>query len=297
MSTVTESAVEREPSDEAPVDERRRQPPGVGRAEADAVRPIVHQLAQVAVVAARHQSALGDHEHPRTEPADLVEHVARHEHASAVVAEPVEQRGQPSPLHRVEPGQRLVEDQHLGIVHECRGHLDPLAHPLGELADRLVADVGEVDLLERPPGHVVGLIDAVRLRRDRHELEGAHVVEQRVLLRHERHPAADRRDRGADRRRAVRPCPATASVSPHIIRNSVDLPAPFGPSSAVTPPLMAKLTSLTATTEPKNFDTPFTAIMPVSGAAGVVDRRPTVVAPSAGGRTRRWGEDRPVAGG
>ncbi len=62
---------------------------------------------------------------------------------------------------------------------------------------------------------------------------------------------------------------------------------------------MAKLTSLTATTEPKNFDAPFTAIMPVSGAAGVVDRSvaPVVAPDGAGGRTRRWGEDRPVVRG
>ncbi len=62
--------------------------------------------------------------------------------------------------------------------------------------------------------------------------------------------------------------PRDGGVSPHIIRNSVDLPAPFGPSRAVTPWSMAKLTSLTATTDPKNFDTSFTAIIPVSGGGG-----------------------------
>ncbi len=69
--------------------------------------------AQVAVVAAGDQATLRDHEHVRPEPSDLVEHVARHEHAASLVAEPVEQRDHPAPLHRVEPGERLVEDQHL----------------------------------------------------------------------------------------------------------------------------------------------------------------------------------------
>ena len=36
----------------------------------------------------------------------------------------------------------------------------------------------------------------------------------------------------------------------------VDLPAPFGPSSAVTPEPRAKLTSDTATTSPNHFETP-----------------------------------------
>ena len=44
----------------------------------------------------------------------------------------------------------------------------------------------------------------------------------------------------------------------------------------MTPPSTAKLTSLTATTDPKNFDTALTAIMPVSGdrrrGRGTLDR-------------------------
>ena len=174
------------------------------------MRPVVHQLAEVAIVAARHQSSLRDDEHPRPEPAHLVEHMARHEDTPTVVAEAMEERDEASTLDRVEAGERLVENQHLGVVHECRGHLDPLAHPLGELPDRLVADVGEIDLLERPPGHVVRPIDAVGPGGDRHELDGAQVVEQRVLLRHERDAAADVDDRAAGWRRAGARCPATA---------------------------------------------------------------------------------------
>src|SRR6056297_2472518 len=59
--------------------------------------------------------------------------------------------------------------------------------------------------------------------------------------------------------------PRDGGVRPQSIRNSVDLPAPFGPSSAVTPSSIPKLTSLTATTEPKNFDTVFAAIIPLGG--------------------------------
>jgi hypothetical protein len=40
------------------------------------------------------------------------------------------------------------------------------------------------------------------------------------------------------------------------MRNIVDLPAPFGPRSAVTPGPTSKLTSETATSGPNHFETP-----------------------------------------
>ena len=153
--------------------------------------PVVHQLAEVAVVAARDQATLRDHQHPRPDLGDLVEHVARHQHAPTFVAEAVEQRDHVASLHRVEAGERLVEDQHLGIVDQRRRHLDPLAHPLGELTDRLGADVGEFDQSERVAGGALGVADPVGPGRELEELAGAEVVEQGVLLRHERHASAD----------------------------------------------------------------------------------------------------------
>jgi len=44
------------------------------------------------------------------------------------------------------------------------------------------------------------------------------------------------------------------------MRNSVVLPAPFGPSSPVMPGMMSNVTSLTATTLPNQRDTPWTRI-------------------------------------
>ena len=79
------------------------------------------------------------------------------------------------------------------IVDERRSDLDPLAHALGELTDRLVADLVELDLFERPPcdrSDIVGF-DALGACRDGHELAGGQVIEERVLLRHEADRSAD----------------------------------------------------------------------------------------------------------
>ena len=57
-----------------------------------------------------------------------------------------------------------------------------------------------------------------------------------------------------------RTVPFEGLASPQSIRSIVDLPAPFGPSSAVIPGPMSKLTSETATTFPNHFETPRTSI-------------------------------------
>ena len=51
----------------------------------------------------------------------------------------------------------------------------------------------------------------------------------------------------------IRTVPCDGLASPHRIRNKVDLPAPLGPSRAVTPGPTSKLTSERATTEPNHF--------------------------------------------
>ena len=58
---------------------------------------------------------------------------------------------------------------------------------------------------------------------------------------------------------STRTVPCVGGVSPHITRNSVDLPAPFGPSNAVTPGPTENVTSDTATTSPNDLVTFVTA--------------------------------------
>ena len=69
---------------------------------------------------------------------------------------------------------------------------------------------------------------------------------------------------------STRTVPLVGGVSPHMTLNKVDLPAPLGPSRAVTPARTEKLTSDTATTSPNTFDTPSTSTMaePLGGSGG-----------------------------
>jgi len=60
---------------------------GLARPQDDTARPVVHQRPDLAKVAGRCQPALRHHEHVGAEPLDLVEHVARHDHAATEVAE------------------------------------------------------------------------------------------------------------------------------------------------------------------------------------------------------------------
>ena len=64
--------------------------------------------------------------------------------------------------------------------------------------------------------------------------------------------------------------PCEGAVSPASIRSIVDLPAPLGPSSAVTPGPTWNETSDTATTSANHFDTCSTATRTSCGGGGAV---------------------------
>ena len=55
------------------------------------------------------------------------------------------------PAHGVETSRRLVEEQHLGVVHEGGGDVEPTLHPSRIRADRAPEGVADVD----QPGQVV----------------------------------------------------------------------------------------------------------------------------------------------
>ena len=60
-------------------------------------------------------------------------------------------------LVRVEAVGRLVEDQHVGIVHERLGNADAPLETFRKRLDALVPDVREVDALHELGEAVVGL--------------------------------------------------------------------------------------------------------------------------------------------
>jgi hypothetical protein len=69
----------------------------------------------------------------------------------------------PDPQHplRVQPVDRLVQDDDAGITQQRRGNAQPLAHPQGEPADPLSRHVGQADnvdqLIDPAPAEAVGL--------------------------------------------------------------------------------------------------------------------------------------------
>ena len=60
------------------------------------------------------------------------------------------------PLPRVHAVERLVQQQHLRVVHERRGHPGALPHALGVGLDPAVRRVGHLDQLRAPVAAAVG---------------------------------------------------------------------------------------------------------------------------------------------
>ena len=101
---------------------------------------------------------------------DDVEQVVRDEHRGPAVAH---QHAAQHRAHRgghadVEPGQRFVEQQHLGFGGQGAGQRDALGLPAGQLARFAVGQVGGLDLGEPALGRRPG-----RRRADRVPLRGA----------------------------------------------------------------------------------------------------------------------------
>ena len=85
---------------------------------------------------------------------------------------------------RVEPGRRLVEEQHAGVGDEARGEIEPAAHAARERLHQLGRGVGEVEPLEELVGAPARLfLRQVVQAADHHEvLAGAHQPVDRRLL-------------------------------------------------------------------------------------------------------------------
>ena len=88
----------------------------------------------------------------------------------------------------IEVGQRLIEQEHLGIAHDRAPHCHPLPLSAGELARETVQKRIQVQDLGRLSD---ALVDHLRLRlpklqTERHVVADRHVRVQRVALEHHR---------------------------------------------------------------------------------------------------------------
>ena len=251
----------------------------VRRVDADDERPVVELLPDGAEVSARGELP-ADHEvNAVGQELDLLEDVGGHEDRAALRAQPADDVPQVKALHGVGARQRLVEQQQFRVVDERGGETRALAHAARVPAQLPVLRLREGDGLHglrRRRRARIG--HALEPRAQLDELAPGEEVVHRLVLRHVADPAVEgARSRGWARRTLLT-CPWDGAVRPAIVRSSVVLPAPFGPSSAVTPGSTASDTSLTATTPPNHFDTASTAIVGGEDASVIRERATSCVA-------------------
>jgi hypothetical protein len=110
-------------------------------------------------------------------------------------ADAVELVVQHVPGHRVQRAERLVHQQHVGVLGQRTGQRDPLPHTAGKLVRSLGAEPAQVHRLEQFLGALtaLGLSDATSTQRQLHVARRREPGEQRGLLEHEGHlPARGR---------------------------------------------------------------------------------------------------------
>jgi hypothetical protein len=146
------------------------------------VRPVRHQPADRPVVAGRREPARDHHLHGVGDLLDLLQDVRAEQDSAALLAESAQQVHHLQPLPGVEPVERLVQQQHLRVVHQRRGDPGPLAHSLGVGADPPVLRRCHLDQPDRACGGCLRVRKALQPRAGKHELGGGQERVRRLLL-------------------------------------------------------------------------------------------------------------------
>ena len=153
----------------------------------------------------------------------------------------------------VQAGERLVEQHQPRRVQQRALDRQPLAHAARKGRHRIVAAVREAGARERVLDQRPGIAQRRAAREERQVLGGRQLGIDEEIVAEQADPAAQRRPavaRGV-RRRSGR-CPDDGLSSVAAIESSVDLPAPFGPSSAtISPARQVSETRFSARRRPK----------------------------------------------
>ena len=201
----------------------------------------------------------------------------RHLHLVVQAAQPVAQLLADLGVQRAE---RLVEQQHLGLDRERARQRHALPLSAGQLRRQPVGELLQVHQLEQlVTRRRISSLGRLRISRPKATLRYTdRWRERRVVLEDEADVAVPRRHGGRVLAVDVT-VPVSALSSPAMMRSSVDLPPPLGPSSAVSAPAApTRSMSSSATKSPKRLAMPWTS-MPMSG----LPRRH-----QARSRWRRW---------
>ena len=176
-------------------------------------RAVAQPLLDVGDPALGEHPAVVDDRDARAQLLELGQDVAADDDRLAQRAQLAEELAQLDPGARIEPGGRLVEQQHLGVVDERVGEAQPLLHAAREALDVGVALVAEVDEVEQVADHLAppGGRDAVAAGEEVQVLPDPHVVVDTEGVGHEAEDATRLR-RGSGGRRCRRPRPRRRSA-------------------------------------------------------------------------------------
>ena len=138
---------------------------------------------------------------------------------------------------RVDAGQRLVEDEDLGVVEEAAGHDELLLHAPGQLRGQRPLLARQLQLVEEGARAGSGVRPhAVQAPGEGEVVLDRQVLEEARLVRHEREAAPRFDGLRARSNPAILIVPAFGGRIPARHRSVVVLPAPFGPTSPSTSP-------------------------------------------------------------
>ena len=135
----------------------RREPAPIPVRDRQAQLPAPGGRPQVGDPPLQHRAPLVEHHDRLAEVLDEIELVAGEQHG-ATGMDPFGQGGaQLGHRDRVEAGERLVEHDHLRVVHQGRGQLQPLLHAAGQLVRPIRPPVTKAQLVEKASGRSGGL--------------------------------------------------------------------------------------------------------------------------------------------
>ena len=123
---------------------------------------------------------------------DLLEDVRGDHDRSSLAGELPHDRLEVQPLAGVGTRERLIEQHHLGVVHDRGGETHPLAHPARVAADRAILRLRHIDDLDRAGGRRGDIVDSVEPGVQLDELSPREEWVDRFMLRHHAETAVDR---------------------------------------------------------------------------------------------------------
>ena len=135
----------------------------------------------------------------------------------------------------VERGERLVEQQHFGIVQKGARHRQPLPHAARKFAHQAIADALEAGAFQQFVGPLAWVGQAVEAAEEHQILDGGKLVVKRDAVAQDADAAAGGFLR-EPRRLWIFTEPLDGFEKPARMRSSVVLPAPLRPSSATVEP-------------------------------------------------------------